>query len=110
MNHPNQGPRTDVAPAPRTARHAGADRNHADAIVRAMLFPDLQQRADQAYRRQRAAQLERHQRRVAWLTLAGVALGALSAHALGQRFAVGALWGGVTGQLIGPWFKSRLPA
>lgn len=83
------------------------DQKRADAIARAMLFPDPRQQVDQRARAERDARLMARQRRVAWMTLAGFAVGAIAAHLLGERFTVGGLWGGIVGGLLGQLLGAR---
>ncbi|SEK50243.1 hypothetical protein SAMN05428989_0235 [Pseudoxanthomonas sp. GM95] len=83
------------------------DKIQADAIIRALLTPDPQHRADVAFRREREARQLLRQRRMAWLSLAGVVLGATCAVLLDQRLVVGALWGGICGQLLGHALNPR---
>ena len=77
------------------------DKSQADAIAQAILAPDLE--AQEALRRKRAKEAWwlAEKRKVAWLVLAGFAVGAAAAHYAGERFTVGGLWGGISGGAIG---------
>lgn len=77
------------------------EKTQADAIVRALLEPDL--RAQDELRRKRAiesAQLARR-RRVAWLTLVGAGIGAAVAYLSGTHFSISVIWGGLAGSAAG---------
>jgi hypothetical protein len=70
-------------------------RPQADAIVQAVMAPDLKAQAEYAQRRADEALRSRHQRRVAGSALAGIALGAALCGPLEIRFAEAVLWGGL---------------
>lgn len=86
------------------------DKTQAEAIVRAMLEPDL--RIQQEIRRKRARNAERliAQRRHAGLTLAGFAVGIAVGYPIGGFDAAYGLMGAMTGvsvsALIG-WMRKR---
>lgn len=67
---------------------------HADAIARAILEPDPAARAAIQRKRDAEAQQRVESRRLAWLVLLAMPVGALVAHATGHDFASGALYGG----------------
>ena len=80
------------------------EEQQAEAIAQAILEPDLSVQAE--LRRKREAE-ERGlvvRRVIATFVLVGFAIGAATALAVGERFTVGGLWGGlVVPQLGGPW-------
>ena len=77
------------------------ERHRAEAIVQAILEPDLAAR--EALRRKRAAEERRLAagRFNAWCVLAGFAIGAAASHVVGAHFTVGGLWGGIAGAIVG---------
>ena len=77
------------------------EQSQADAIARAILEPDL--KAQEQLRRKRAAESKQltEKRKVAWLGLAGFAIGAVAAHFTGEGISAGGLWGGVAGAAVG---------
>ena len=82
------------------------EKTHADAIAQAILEPDLQAQAViRAKRAGEAAQLKR-QRKIAVFTLAGSAVGAVTAHLLGIRFTSGIIWGGLASAAL-CWLVTR---
>lgn len=87
------------------------DKTHADAVVQAILTPDLEAREALQKKRAEEARLLARQRQVAWLALVGFAIGASVAHfVVGTSFASGGVWGGMVGAAVG-WlrigFRSR---
>lgn len=76
-------------------------KSQADAIAQAMLTPDL--KAQEALRRKRAKEAWWHaeKRKVAWLMLAGFAVGIVAVQFTGARFTTGGLWGAMSGGAIG---------
>lgn len=91
------------------------DRSRANAIVQAMLQPDIQ--AQEQRRRKRAAEEQRAAvgRKIAWYSLPAMAIGAAVAHfyVYGHNFAHGIIWGGVAGGAIGQlviWRQRRRSA
>jgi L-fucose isomerase-like protein len=77
------------------------DKTQADAIAQALLEPDL--RAQEELRRKRAsvAQLMAKRGQVVWSALVGFAIGAIAAYFVGQRWALGAMWGCIVGAALG---------
>lgn len=77
------------------------DKNQADAIAQAILQPD--RHAQEVLKQKRAgdAWWLREKRKVAWLTLLGLAIGTAVAIYVGERFTIGGLWGSVTGAAAG---------
>lgn len=87
------------------------DKQQAEAIVQAILEPDL--KAQQELRRKREAE-DRSlavRRSIAAFVLAGFALGAAAAYFTGERFTVGGLLGcfggAVVGWAVGAWRDRR---
>ncbi|HEU4670859.1 MAG TPA: hypothetical protein VFR91_09120 [Dyella sp.] len=77
------------------------EKTRADAIVQAILEPDL--RAQEELRRKRAresAQMAR-KRRVAWLALVGAGIGTAVAWFGGNHLSSGVIWGGLAGAGLG---------
>ena len=94
--------------------HRNVDRSQADAIVQAILEPDL--KVQEEIRRKRAAD-ERglaEGRKIAVFMLVGFAIGALSAYLMEEGISAGGLWAGIVsaviGRLIISWRSSRRPA
>jgi hypothetical protein len=87
------------------------DKSHADAIAQALLEPDL--KAQETLRLKRAAEARQlaEKRSVAWWVLAGGAIGAVVAYAVGQRITSGVLWGCMAGSVVGwglvGWHRRR---
>lgn len=77
------------------------DKTQAEAIAQAILEPGMTVEA--AIRRKRSAETRQlaEKQKIAWLGLAGFAVGAVAAHLLGERFAVAGLCGGAAGTVIG---------
>ena len=85
------------------------EETQADAIAEAMLTPGISAQEELQRKRAAEAALLAHKRRVAWLAIAGFALGAAVAMYLGKRAPLGGLWGGVVASIIG-WFLPRRAA
>ena len=78
------------------------DKAQAEAVVHAILEPDLAAR-EELQRRRRAQERSASERRVvAWVMLAGVVLGGAIAFLIGRRIALGAVWGGIVAS-AGGW-------
>lgn len=77
------------------------DRTQADAIVQALMEPDL--RAQAEIRRKRAAEAAQlaRSRRVAGCALVGCGIGAAVIHFGSGGISTGVVWGGVIGAAIG---------
>jgi hypothetical protein len=80
------------------------DEAQADAIAQALLGPDLREQEDLRRKRAAEAQLETKKGQVVWPALAGFVIGAIAAHFVDQRWALGAMcgciWGATLGRLI----------
>ena len=77
------------------------DKIQAEAIAQAILEPDM--KVQEEIRRKRTVETRQlaEKRKIAWLGLAGFALGAIAAHFVGERFTVGGLLGGAAGAAFG---------
>lgn len=78
---------------------------HVDAIIQAVAEPDPGIQAELQRRRDAESAQRVVQRRVAWLTLLGAALGCVIAHYSSVRLAHGMLYGGLAAAAIG-WLAS----
>jgi hypothetical protein len=84
------------------------DKSQAEAIVEAILEPNVHAQEEVQKNRAAAAKLHAAKRRVAWFSLAGFGLGAVVAHFISVPLVAGALWGGLAGSAAG-WLASRVP-
>ncbi|QOW18855.1 hypothetical protein INQ41_09215 [Lysobacter ciconiae] len=77
------------------------EKKQADAIVQAILEPDLRGREELRRKREAEARGLRISRFVSAFVLIGFAIGALIAHSTGERFTNGAFWGSAIGAVVG---------
>ena len=73
----------------------------AEAIVEAMLRPDIKVQEEIRLKHIAEAQRLATRRKVAWFVLAGAVLGAVTALLTGHRFSEGVIWGGMPGAVVG---------
>lgn len=88
----------------RVCRNQGSlqvEKKQADAIVQAILEPDLRGREELRRKREAEARGLRISRFVAAFVLVGFAIGALIAYSTGERFTNGGLWGSAFGAVVG---------
>ena len=77
------------------------EKKQAEAIVQAILEPELRGREELRRKREAEARGLRSSRFVAAFVLVGFAIGALIAYVSGERFTNGALWGSAFGAVVG---------
>lgn len=83
------------------------DKQQADAIVQAILLPDLDAQEQIRKKREREAVQLLRKRRIALITLAGCAVGAIAAWICGIRVDEGVIYGGLTASALGWLFSAR---
>lgn len=86
------------------------NKSQADAVVEALLKPDIEARESRRRKRATADQRRADQRLVAGLSLPCMAIGAVAAHFIGDRFTTGVICGGIAGGIIGwsfIWWRRR---
>jgi len=90
------------------------DKNQSEAIVQAILDPDVQGQEELRRRREAEARGPKISRFVAAFVLVGFATGALAAYFTGERFTNGGLWGAICGAVVGrvvaAWYDRRRAA
>lgn len=77
------------------------DKQQAEAIVQAVLEPDMKAREEMRSKREAEARSLRISRFVSAFVLVGFAVGAMVAYAIGERFTNGGLWGAIGGAVVG---------
>lgn len=83
------------------------DTKQADAIAQAILLPGLDAQEQIRKKRERDAVEQLRKRRIALITLAGCAIGAIAAWLCGIRIAEGVIYGGLTASALGWLFSAR---
>lgn len=82
------------------------DKIQADAVVQAILEPDLQAQTE-IHRKKAAEALQlAKQQQMARFTLVGFGVGATAAYFISYGISAGGIWGGFAGSVIG-WFTKR---